>query len=327
MQVRHTDPAKHMRVGRSTARDPVARVSGTLAVMRPHPAAWPTSTASGRVRSAVTARSTAWGLAALVLISLISLILALGCTTAARSNSHYRYPREVTYGRPSTCPDVRLPPLRDGGVSTDAARCSYADANGAKVTHLAGKVLAEGGPGDPGTGVPEVAVTIHPVAGPVFDVDAPGPSIAHATTDAQGNYSLRGVFVAGDYAIIVREPTGERITERVVRVEPNAVGAIRDLRVMVPIDPRLRAEAAGLPPASADPRLHLKTPTPVATPAAGTPTGTPTAGTPITTPVTGKPGTTKPGTSASTPSTPSTPSASRPKPSPGLRLRPPAPSP
>ncbi|HEY0132538.1 MAG TPA: carboxypeptidase-like regulatory domain-containing protein [Nannocystis sp.] len=276
--------------------------------MRPHPAPPPASTAPCRVRSAVTASPTVWCLAAL-------LTLVTGCSTGARSNGHYRYPREAAYGRPSTCPDVRLPPLRDGGVSPDAARCSYADANGAKVTHLAGKVLAEGGPGDPGTAVPEVAVTIHPVAGPVFDVDAPGPSIAHATTDAQGNYSLRGVFVAGDYAIVVREPTGERITERVVRVEPNAVGSIRDLRVMVPIDPRLRAEAAGLPPASADPRLHApaaKVPAPVATSASTTPASTAPAST---TPATSSPPTTPP----TTPPTP------RPKPSPGLRMRPPTP--
>ncbi len=61
-----------------------------------------------------------------------------------------------------------LPPLRDGNVSPDAARCSYADANGAKVTHLAGKVLAEGGPGDPGVGVADVKVAVHAVEGPLF---------------------------------------------------------------------------------------------------------------------------------------------------------------
>ncbi len=185
----------------------------------------------------------------------LTLLLGAACT-GARANSHYRYPRDVAYGTPSTCPNVRMPPLRDGNVSTDAARCSYADANGARVTHLAGKVLAEGGPGDPGTGVNSVAVTVHSVAGPVFDPAAPGPVIAHATTDAQGNYSLRGVFVAGDYAVVVREPTGERIADRIVRVEPEAIGSLKNLHVTVPLDPRLKAAAVPPPTPPLDPRLH-----------------------------------------------------------------------
>src|SRR5687767_11329968 len=106
-------------------------------------------------------------------VVLVVAIAGAGCT-GARANSHYRYPRDVAYGKPSTCPAVRLPPLRDGGVSPDAARCSYADANGARVTHLAGKVVGEAGPGDPGVGVPQVAVTVHAIKGPVFDVNAPG---------------------------------------------------------------------------------------------------------------------------------------------------------
>ena len=278
--------------------------------MRHHPAVWPAAIVPGRLRSAVTAAAAASTLSALSAVSravpvlLAAVIAGPGCTNAARSNSHYRYPREVTYGRTSTCPDVRLPPLRDGGLSPDAARCSYADANGAKVTHLAGKVLAEGGPGDPGTGVPAVGVTVHAVAGPVFDIESPGPVVAHATTDAQGNYSLRGVFIAGDYAIVVREATGERITERVVRVEPNAVGSIKDLRVLVPIDPRLRAEAAEPPTPSADPRLKPPpAPTPTPTPAVSATTA-PTA-----------------------PTAPTTPAPARPKPNPGLRMRPPPPPP
>ncbi|MBK9753877.1 MAG: hypothetical protein IPO88_10300 [Nannocystis sp.] len=195
----------------------------------------------------------------------LTLLLGAACT-GARANSHYRYPRDVAYGTPSTCPNVRMPPLRDGNVSTDAARCSYADANGARVTHLAGKVLAEGGPGDPGTGVNSVAVTVHSVAGPVFDPAAPGPVIAHATTDAQGNYSLRGVFVAGDYAVVVREPTGERIADRIVRVEPEAIGSLKNLHVTVPLDPRLKAAAVPPPTPPLDPRLHH-----TGAPATGTP--------------------------------------------------------
>jgi hypothetical protein len=195
------------------------------------------------------------------------LCLAVGCT-GVRANSHYRYPRQVAYGRTSTCPDVRLPPLRDGNVSTDAARCSYADANGARVTHLAGKVLAEGGPGDPGVGVSAMKVTVHAVSSPLFDPSAPGPLIAHASTDAQGNYSLRGVFLPAQYAIVAHEPSGETIAYRVVRVEADAVGAVRDLHVMIPVDPRLKAEAAAPPEPRSDARLRPPPVTPGTIPAA-----------------------------------------------------------
>jgi hypothetical protein len=201
-------------------------------------------------------------------VAALLLCLPLGCT-GARANSHYRYPREAGFGRTSTCPDVRLPPLRDGNVSPDAARCSFADANGARVTHLAGKVLAEGGPGDPGQGVSGVKVTAHVLTGPVFDPAAPGKLIAHASTDAQGNYSLRGVFVPAEYALVVHEPTGETITYRVVRVEGEAIGEVKDLHVLIPVDPRLKAEAAAPPPARPDARLH-HTPATPATPATST---------------------------------------------------------
>ena len=212
-------------------------------------------------------------------LAALAALLSLGpACTGARANSHYRYPRDIAFGTPSTCPNSRLPPLRDGNVSPDAARCSYADANGARVTHLAGKVLAEGGPGDPGTGLAAVAVTVHAVAGPVFDPGAPGPVIAHATTDAQGNYSLRGVFTPGDYAVVVRETSGDRIAERIVRVEPEAIGSLKNQHVTVPLDPRLKAAAVPPPTPPQDPRLHHSGPiagTPGLPPAPHAPTKPP----------------------------------------------------
>ena len=242
----------------------------------------------------------------------VVLGLVIGCS-GARANSHYRYPREVSYGRTSTCPDVRLPPLRDGGVSPDAARCSFADANGARVTHLAGKVLAEGGPGDPGVGVSGVKVTAHRLRGSLFDPATPGPLIAHANTDAQGNYSLRGVFVPAEYALVVHEPTGETITYRVVRVEPEALNEVRDVHVLIPVDPRLKAEAAPPPTPRADARLRAPAapnPTPATAPATA-PNPTP-ATAPATAPATSVP--------PATPATPAT--APRPPPA-GIRMRPP----
>jgi len=202
------------------------------------------------------------------------VLLGLAGCTGARANSHYRYPREVAGGRPSTCPDVRMPPLRDGNVSPDAARCSFADANGARVTHLAGKVLAEGGPGEPGTGVAGVQVRVHALTGAGFDPADPGPRLARTSTDAQGNYSLRGVFLPAEYAIVVLEPSGETLAVRLVRVEANAVDAVRDLHVQIPLDPRLKAEAAEPPAPRSDPRLRG----PVAAPSTTTePAATPPA--------------------------------------------------
>lgn len=184
---------------------------------------------------------------------LVGLVLALGACKGVRANSHVRYPREVTYGRTTTCPDVRMAPLRDGNVSTDAARCSYADFNGSKVTHLAGKVLAEAGPASPGTGVAEVQVTVHRVTGRAFQVEAPGPAIARSVTDAQGNYSVRGVFEPGDLAILVSEPTGEPLAQRIVRVEQNAAGSLRGLMVVIPLDPTLAAARPPEPASDAPP--------------------------------------------------------------------------
>ena len=252
-----------MRASGSTGPARVASISGTLVGMR---------RASLRSLTPADCRG-------VYITTTLALAVLAACSTGARANSHYRYPREVTYGRTSTCPDVRLPPLRDGNVSPDAARCSYSDANGAKVTHLAGKVLAEGGPGDPGVGVADVKVAVHAVEGPLFDPASPGKRLGHATTDAQGNYSVRGIFIPGDYALVVNEPTGEPLTFRVVRVEPDATGELRDLHVVIPIDPRLKAEAAEPPPPLPDARLHPHVPTPVAGAAAppGTPATLPTA--------------------------------------------------
>lgn len=197
---------------------------------------------------------------------LVGLVLALGACKGVRANSHVRYPREVTYGRTTTCPDVRMAPLRDGNVSTDAARCSYADFNGSKVTHLAGKVLADAGPASPGTGVAEVQITVHRVQGRAFQVEAPGPAIARSVTDAQGNYSVRGVFEPGDLAILVSEPTGEPLAQRIVRVDKKDGGSLRGLMVIIPLDPTL---AVAKPPAA--PPSDAPTTPPPALPS--TPTG------------------------------------------------------
>lgn len=185
-------------------------------------------------------------------VGLLGLLLGLGACKGVRANSHVRYPREAAYGRTTTCPDVRMAPLRDGNVSTDAARCSYADFNGSKVTHLAGKVLAEVGPASPGTGVAEVQISVHRVGDRAFQVDAPGPALARSITDAQGNYSVRGVFEPGDLAILVSEPTGEPLATRIVRVDKSAGGSLKGLMVVIPLDPTLAAARPADPPPATD---------------------------------------------------------------------------
>lgn len=197
---------------------------------------------------------------------LAALLLGLAACKGVRANSHVRYPREVTYGRTSTCPDVRMAPLRDGNVSTDAARCSYADFNGSKVTHLAGKVVAEVGPASPGTGVAEVQVTVHKVTGRAFQVAAPGPAIARSLTDAQGNYSVRGVFEPGDLAILVSEPTGAPLAQRIVRVDKDQGGSLKGLLVVIPLDTTLAAAKTPDPPPPTDSAPATPSPTLPTTP-------------------------------------------------------------
>ncbi len=181
----------------------------------------------------------------LLLLALLACVFGwvIGCTgsrVTVGGGASYRYPHQVANGRPLTCPEVRLPPLRDGGVSPDAARCSYADAQGSPVVHVGGKVLTEGeGGGDPGVGVADVAVTIHRLAGVVLNLEDPGPAIAHARTDAQGSYSISGTFPPGNFAAIAREKDGRLLAYRVFVITEGATGRIDNIRITVPADPRL----------------------------------------------------------------------------------------
>ncbi|PCC75655.1 hypothetical protein SAMN02745121_00195 [Nannocystis exedens] len=175
--------------------------------------------------------------------------LGLGLTMAACSSNRvtvgggpsYRYPHQEAYGRTMTCPDSRLPPLRDGGVSPDAARCSFADAQGSRVVHVGGKVLTEAeDPSEPGIGVADVEVGIHRLAGVSLNLDDPGPKIAHARTDAQGRYSVSGTFPPGNYAAIARQPQDQRfLAYRMFVVAEGAIGRIDGVMITIPLDQRL----------------------------------------------------------------------------------------
>lgn len=175
---------------------------------------------------------------------LAPLGLCLACSSssiAVGGGPSYRYPHQEAHGRPPTCPQVRLPPLRDGGVSPDAARCSFADAQGSRVVHVGGKVLTEGEDSStPGTGVADVEVAIHRLRGVSLNLDDPGPRIAHARTDAQGRYSVSGTFPPGNYAAIARQPHDQRLLAyRMFVVAEAATGRIDGVMITIPLDARL----------------------------------------------------------------------------------------
>ncbi len=171
-------------------------------------------------------------------LALLAALFACGCTASQRS---YRYPHQAAYGRPSTCPDVRLPPLPGGGASPDAARCSFSDAQGSQVVHVGGKVVTAGETGsDPGVGLGDVEVGIHRMSGVSLSLDDPPPRLAHARTDPQGRFSVAGTFPPGNYAAIAREPKdGRLLAYRMFLIGEGAIGRVDGVMITVPLDPRL----------------------------------------------------------------------------------------
>ena len=155
-------------------------------------------------------------------------------------------PRRPAYGTPLTCPETRLPETLDGGTSPDAVRCSYADALGASVVQISGKVMLEQEVG-PGIGVRDVELQIQRL-GVEGEAD-----ISRARTDAQGGYRLSGVFEAGDYMISVRDENGELLAHQRFEVKLQQTGAIEGLTIWLPLDPRLRGPVPPIPPSSTVP--------------------------------------------------------------------------
>jgi hypothetical protein len=182
-----------------------------------------------------------WAAPVLPLALLLALPLACNSGRSRPGNASYRYPHQVAYGRPVTCPQSPLPPLRDGGVSPDAARCSFADAQGSRVVHVGGKVVTAGeSASDPGTGAGELDVDIHLLAGASLNLDNPGPVIAHARTDAQGRFSAGGTFVPGNYAALARDRKDGRVLAwRMFVVPEGLTGRLDGVLITIPLDPQL----------------------------------------------------------------------------------------
>lgn len=169
--------------------------------------------------------------------------LSLACNSASLAvggGPSYRYPHQEAHGRTMTCPETRMPPLRDGGVSPDAARCSFADAQGSRVVNIAGKVVTESDDtSEPGVGVADIEVAIHRLRGVSLSLDDPGPRIAHARTDVQGRYSVSGTFPPGNYAAIARQPHDQRLLAyRMFVIAESAIGRIDGVMITIPLDRR-----------------------------------------------------------------------------------------
>lgn len=174
----------------------------------------------------------------LAVIAAISLLGPAGCVSQ---------PRRPAYGRPLTCPEVRLPDPKHGGTSPDAVRCSYDDALGASVVHITGRVLLEQELG-PGIGVGHVNVRLTRIG------EDGKPEVSRARTDAQGNYRLSGAFEADDYVVTVVDDDGNVIGTRRLEITAQMTGRLDDVKVWLPLDPRLRGGAEPPPRPEPDPQ-------------------------------------------------------------------------
>ncbi|MCA9695117.1 MAG: carboxypeptidase regulatory-like domain-containing protein [Myxococcales bacterium] len=179
------------------------------------------------------------------LLSTIALGVALALVGACK-NHRAVWPRNVAHGAPSTCPENKFPPLGDTSekhiISPDLAKCTYTDALGASVLRVSGKVLtASDAPGDPGTGVPDVIVTVHRVDNHVVVTD-PGPRIAKSITTAQGNYSISSPFTPGRYLLIVHDrQTDAVLAHRILEIAGSDIEPKDDFHITIPVDPSLQA--------------------------------------------------------------------------------------
>jgi len=163
---------------------------------------------------------------------LLCALVAGGCVSQ---------PRRPAYGTPLTCPETRLPGTLDGGTSPDAVRCSYADAIGAAVVNISGKVMLEQEVG-PGIGVPEVELQL-------LRLGVEGePDRSRARTDAQGSYRLSGVFEPGDYMISVHDERGDLLVRQRFEISEHQAGKIEGLTVWLPLDRHLRGPLPPLTP-------------------------------------------------------------------------------
>lgn len=141
------------------------------------------------------------------------------------------------------CPQPMTGPLNDPG-STEALRCDQLEAPARDAVSVDGTVLGEVlEPGHPGQPLADTAVTLHAVAkGPAGGL---GQTLARTTTDPQGHFHLSLQLEPGEYFVAARAETeGAVLTMVRVTLSPHGPRQISDVRLWVPVDPRLRSGAA-----------------------------------------------------------------------------------
>lgn len=168
------------------------------------------------------------------------LLASLSAAVLLSSGACLTRPSRPAAGRPLTCPDRPILGSHPGVHTPDVARCSYDDALGAAVIQVSGKVLLEQEVG-PGIGLADALVRI-------IRTDLAKAEPAETRSDPQGAYRISGIFEAGEYAITVHDDLGNLLGHRRFEITPQMAGKLDDMKVWIPLDPRLRGGPPAPPP-------------------------------------------------------------------------------
>ena len=168
------------------------------------------------------------------------LFALLGAAALLSGGACLTRPSRPAVGRPLTCPDRPIIGAHPGVHTPDVARCSYDDALGAGVIQVSGKILLEQEAG-PGIGLADARVRI-------IRTDLAKAEPAETRSDPQGTYRISGLFEAGEYAITAHDDQGNLLGHRRFEITPQMAGKLDDMKVWIPLDPRLRGASPALPP-------------------------------------------------------------------------------
>ena len=163
--------------------------------------------------------------------ALLGLVVASGCKRDAK----IWVPTVAASGPTENCPRDRMTAPPGSYPSPDDIRCSYAKDVGARNSRLHGTVFGEQPGTYPGVPLEGVTVTLHDVK-----QGAPTKERARASSDPQGHFRFAVILEPAEYMLTARNEQGEILARRFVEV--SADGAeLRDLQLLIPIDPELKA--------------------------------------------------------------------------------------